>query len=38
MIKKIIDIIKYPVVKLLEHYKFKKRMKELKQRDPFIYK
>jgi len=38
MIKKIIDIICYPVHRFLENRKFKKRLKELRKRDPFIYK
>ncbi len=38
MLKKIIDIILYPFVKFQEHRKFKKRLKELRKRDPFIYK
>ena len=38
MIKKIISIICYPFNKFLENRKFKKRLKELQKRDPFIYK
>ena len=38
MIKKIIDLILYPFRKFSEHREFKKRMKELRKRDPFIYK
>jgi hypothetical protein len=38
MFKKIIDFILYPLHKYLEHRKFKRRLKELRKRDPFIYK
>jgi hypothetical protein len=36
--QKIIDIILWPYTKIKEHIEFKKRMKELRKRDPFIYK
>ncbi len=38
MLKKIIDFILYPYTKFMEHRKFKKRIEELRKRDPFIYK
>lgn len=38
MIKKIIDIILSPWRRLQERRRFKKRMEDLKKRDPFIYK
>jgi hypothetical protein len=38
MIKKIIDFICYPWTKFKEHREYKKRIKELRKRDPFIYK
>lgn len=38
MKKKIIDFITWPYRKWKEHRRFKKRMEELKKRDPFIYK
>jgi RAB protein geranylgeranyltransferase component A len=37
MIKKFIEWIKWPARKLKERKEFKKRLKELKDRDPFIY-
>jgi hypothetical protein len=36
--KKIIDFLLTPYRKFQEHCQFKKRMKELRKRDPFIYK
>lgn len=36
--KKIIDFILLPWTKFKEHRAFKKRIKELRERDPFIYK
>jgi len=36
--QKIIDVLLYPFKKIKEKYYFRKRMKELKKRDPFIYK
>jgi len=36
--QKIIDIVLWPYRKIKEHIEFKKRMKELRKRDPFIYK
>jgi len=38
MIKKIVDLIFSPFKKFIEYRKFKKRLKELRKRDPFIYK
>jgi hypothetical protein len=38
MIKKIIDLLLWPINKYQEHRKFKKRIKELRAKDPFIYK
>ena len=38
ILKKIWDIIAWPYHKIKEEIKFRKRMKELKKRDPFIYK
>ena len=38
MFKKIIDFILYPWSKYQEHRQFKRRLKELRKRDPFIYK
>lgn len=35
---KIINWLLWPWKKLQEHRRFKKRLKELKKRDPFIYK
>jgi len=36
--KTLIEILLRPFRALAEHYKYKKRIKELKKRDPFIYK
>jgi hypothetical protein len=38
MIKKIINFILYPYTKFQENRRWKKRLKELRKRDPFIYK
>ena len=38
MFKRIIDFILYPLTKYLEHRRFKRRLEELRKRDPFIYK
>jgi hypothetical protein len=38
MMKRIIDIILYPYRKYTENKKLKKRLEELRKRDPFIYK
>ena len=38
MIQKIWDVICYPFRALYEEYKFRKRLKELKKKDPFNYK
>jgi len=38
MFKRIIDFILYPLNKYLEHRRFKRRLEELRKRDPFIYK
>jgi hypothetical protein len=38
ILKKIWDIIAWPYRKVKEEIKFRKRMKELRKRDPFIYK
>jgi len=38
MVQRIKDIITWPWRKYKEHREFKKRLKELKERDPFIYK
>ena len=38
MLKKIIDFILYPIRKYKEHRAFKKKLEELRKRDPFIYK
>jgi len=36
--KKIIDVILWPYKRVKEYLSFKRKMKELKNRDPFIYK
>ena len=38
LIKKVLSIIISPYTKWQEHKAFKKRMEELRKRDPFIYK
>ena len=38
MFKKIIGILLYPINKYLEHRNFKRKLEELRKRDPFIYK
>ena len=38
ILKKIWDIITYPYIRVRDEIRFKKRLKELKKRDPFIYK
>jgi len=38
MIKKLLSIILYPYTKYKEHKAWKKRLAELRKRDPFIYK
>jgi len=38
ILKKIWDIIAWPYRKIKEEIKFRKRMKELREKDPFIYK
>ena len=36
--KKLWDIITWPYRAMVDHYKFKKRLKELRKKDPFTYK
>jgi hypothetical protein len=38
MFKRIIDFVLYPLNKYLEHRRLKRRLDELRKRDPFIYK
>ena len=38
ILKKIWDIVTYPYIRVRDEIRFKKRLKELKKRDPFIYK
>jgi hypothetical protein len=35
---RIIDILLWPYWKITNYFSFRKRMKELRKRDPFIYK
>jgi|TARA_R110002167_G_scaffold178239_1_gene377955 hypothetical protein len=37
-IRKIIDLLSMPWIKLKRELEYRKRLKELKKRDPFIYK
>jgi hypothetical protein len=37
-LKRLVDIILYPYTKYKDKQRMKKRIEELKQRDPFIYK
>lgn len=36
--KKILDLLKMPYIKVKRELEYRKRLKELKKRDPFIYK
>lgn len=36
--KKIIDILLFPFKKFVEHRRLKKKIEEMRKRDPFIYK
>jgi hypothetical protein len=38
ILKKIWDIITWPYYRITEEIKFRKRMKEIRKKDPFIYK
>jgi hypothetical protein len=38
MVRKIIQIITWPYRKIAEEIKFRRRIKELRKKDPFIYK
>jgi hypothetical protein len=38
MLGKIYEIVFWPYRKVRDYFEFKKRMKELRKRDPFIYK
>jgi len=38
MFNRLLDILKWPYVKWNERKLLKKKLKELKERDPFIYK
>jgi hypothetical protein len=38
MMQKIINFFTYPFRRYQEHRQFKKRIEELRKRDPFIYK
>ena len=38
MFKKLLDFVLYPWNKYQEHRRFKRRLEELRKRDPFIYK
>ena len=35
---RILDILLWPYRKITDYFAFRKRMKELRRRDPFIYK
>jgi len=37
-IRKILDLLKMPYIKYKREMEYRKRLKELKKRDPFIYK
>lgn len=36
--RKIWEIISWPYTYVVDYFRFKKRLKELRKRDPFIYK
>lgn len=38
LLRSIWEIITYPYTKIRDEIRFKKRLKELRKRDPFIYK
>jgi hypothetical protein len=38
MVQRIIDFVTWPWRRWKEHREFKKRLEELRKRDPFIYK
>lgn len=38
LLRNIWDIICYPYIHIRDEIRFKKRLKELRKRDPFIYK
>mgnify|MGYP000203383188 CR=1 FL=1 len=38
LLRMIWEIITYPYIRIRDEIRFKKRLKELKKRDPFIYK
>jgi hypothetical protein len=38
MVRKLIEIILWPYTKIKEEIRFRKRLKELRKKDPFIYK
>ena len=38
MLRKILDIILYPYMEIKRRRELKKRLEELRKRDPFIYK
>jgi hypothetical protein len=38
MIRKIIDFLISPYIAIRDHYRLKRKLKELRERDPFIYK
>jgi hypothetical protein len=38
MVRKIIDILIWPYTKIREEIRFRKRLKELRKKDPFIYR
>jgi len=38
MLFKLLDVIKFPFYKIKREIQYRKRIKELKKRDPFIYK
>jgi hypothetical protein len=38
MVRKIIRILIWPYTKIREELQFRKRLKELRKKDPFIYK
>tara|TARA_Y200000002_G_C22498551_1_gene586123 strand:- start:410 stop:532 length:123 start_codon:yes stop_codon:yes gene_type:complete len=38
LLKKIKDIILWPYVTIRDHIRYKKKLKKLREQDPFIYK
>ena len=38
ILRKVWDILTYPYIRIRDEIRFRKRLKELRKKDPFIYK